>query len=251
MRFRLKAFGLHVLGSACALTLVLGGLYLGWYRWPGWYLTGVISVAAIMGSVDLVLGPLLTLLVASPTKPGRVLARDIAVIVCVQLVALVYGAVTLWYSRPLYYTLYGNRLQVVQASELDRTEITAARNQNPDLAPTWYSLPRWAWAQMPEDPAARNQAIAVMRATDKSLNQMPRYFKPWTTAAAQLRSELRTPDQQYFFSSNERKELRRRMATQGMDPDRPATMPLLGHEKPLLAVFDPSTLDIRAIMRAD
>src|SRR5439155_1199948 len=36
MRFRLKAFGLHLTGSACALTLILGGLYLGWYRWPRW-----------------------------------------------------------------------------------------------------------------------------------------------------------------------------------------------------------------------
>ena len=44
MKFRLKAFGLHLAASTCALTLILGGLYLGWYRWPGWYLTGVLHV---------------------------------------------------------------------------------------------------------------------------------------------------------------------------------------------------------------
>ena len=80
MRFRLKAFGLHLTGSACALTLVLGGLYLGWYRWPGWYLTGVLHVLVIVGIVDLGLGPTLTLIIANPRKPRLALARDIAII---------------------------------------------------------------------------------------------------------------------------------------------------------------------------
>ena len=38
MRFRLRFFGLHLVASVVVLTLVLGSFYLGWYRWPGWYL---------------------------------------------------------------------------------------------------------------------------------------------------------------------------------------------------------------------
>ncbi len=125
MRFRLTAFGLHLLGSACALTLVLGGLYLGWYHWPGWYLTAVARVLIIVGLVDLGLGPTLTLIIANPQKPRRVLARDIAIIVAVQLAALVYGATTLWHGRPLYYTFSANRLETVQASDIEPEEIAA------------------------------------------------------------------------------------------------------------------------------
>ena len=66
MRFRLKAFGLHLSASATLLTLILGSLYLGWYRWPGWYLTGVVRILVIVGIVDLALGPTLTLLIANP-----------------------------------------------------------------------------------------------------------------------------------------------------------------------------------------
>src|SRR5689334_11075539 len=101
MRFRLAAFGLHVLGSACALTLVLGLLWLGWYRWPGWYLTTVTHIVVILIPVDLLLGPALTLVIANPAKPRRELARDIGIIVAVQLIALAYGATTLWSGRPL------------------------------------------------------------------------------------------------------------------------------------------------------
>src|SRR3569833_3661148 len=104
MKSRLKAFGLHLTGSATVLVLVLGTLYLGWYRWPGWYLTGVLHVLPVMVGVDVVLGPLLTLVVASPKKLPRVLARDVACIVAVQLVALGYGCIALWNGRPVYYT---------------------------------------------------------------------------------------------------------------------------------------------------
>src|ERR1700747_873160 len=115
MRFRFTAFGLHLLGSDCALALILGALYAGWYRWPGWYLTGVLHVVTILLIVDLALGPTLTLIIASPRKPRRGLARDIGVIVTVQLAALIYGAATLWLGRPLYYTFSADRLEVVQA----------------------------------------------------------------------------------------------------------------------------------------
>ena len=118
MRFRLTAFGLHLAGSASVLTLILGALYLGWYRWPGWYLTGVVHVLGILILVDLVIGPALTLIIANPLKARRALVRDVAVIATAQMVALVYGASTLWHGRPLYYTFSVNTLAMVQAADL-------------------------------------------------------------------------------------------------------------------------------------
>jgi hypothetical protein len=103
MRFRLKAFSLHLLSSATVLTLILGALYFGWYRWPGWYLTDVTRVILVMVGVDVVLGPTLTLIIANQKKSRRELTRDIGIIVAVQLCALTYGSVSLWNGRPLYY----------------------------------------------------------------------------------------------------------------------------------------------------
>src|SRR5258705_2717615 len=103
MRFRLKAFALHLVGSATVITLVLGALYLGWYRWPGWYLSGALGVVPILAGVDVSLGPLITLLIASPRKPRRSLARDVSIIVSLQLAALAYGAATLWQGPRLVF----------------------------------------------------------------------------------------------------------------------------------------------------
>jgi hypothetical protein len=252
MKFRFKAFGLHLLGSAIVLTLVLGGLYLGWYRWPGWYLTDVAHVALIFGSVDLTLGPLVTLIIANPGKPRRELARDIAVIVAVQLTALVYGAVTLWNGRPLYYTFSVDRLEIVQASQLKLEEIATARKQNPDFAPDWQSMPRWVWVPLPQDAEESARiATAVMTGSGPDIIEMPRYFKSWDQGLPSLRKQLKTVDQLAIFSKGQRQTLKERMARLGLATDQPNTLFLSGHLQPVLAVFDQSNLRIKAFIRAD
>jgi hypothetical protein len=230
MKFRFKAFGLHLLGSAIVLTLVLGGLYLGWYRWPGWYLTNVAHVAVILGCVDLTLGPLVTLIIANPGKPRRELARDVGVIVAVQLAALIYGAAALWSGRPLYYTFSKDRLQIVQASDLDPKEIDLGRRQNPTLAPHWYSLPRWVWAPLPQDPEESSRIVdeAVM-GSGTDVIQMPRYFKPWEQGEPELRTQLKAVDHFAIFSKGQKQTLKDRMAQLGFAADQPITLADKGH----------------------
>jgi hypothetical protein len=252
MKFRFKAFGLHLLGSATVLTLVLGGLYLGWYRWPGWYLTNVAHVAVILGCVDLTLGPLVTLIIANPGKPRRELARDIAVIVAVQLAALIYGAATLWSGRPLYYTFSKDRLQIVQASDLEAKEIDLGRKQNPTLAPHWYSLPRWVWAPLPQDPEERSRIVAeAVMGSGTDVIQMPRYFKPWEQGEPELLTQLKAVDHLPIFSKKEKQILKDRMAQLGFATDQPLTLFLTGNGRPLVAVFDPHARQIKAILQAD
>jgi len=252
MRFRFKAFGLHLLGSVSALGLVLGGLYLGWYRWPGWYLAGALKVALVMAGVDVVLGPLFTLLVANAAKPRRELARDIAVIVTVQLCALIYGAATLWHGRPLYYTFSEDRLELVAASDLSPQEIALARRSNPQFAPHWYSRPRWVWAPLPEEGAERSRIIQSALAGNDDVIDMPRYFRSWESGLPALRRQLRPLKAQRDVRFMGRKErLAQRMVQRGYLPDQPATLLLAGRAGTLLAVFDPDTLRIRALLRVD
>src|SRR6202051_275275 len=148
MRFPLKALGLHLLAIAIALSRILGTLCFGWYRWPGWYLTDVTQVVIVMAGVDVVVGPLLTFIIARASKPRRELVRDISMIVAVQLCALVYGTMSLWNGRPLYYAYSENVLQLVQAYDIEEPEMAIARKQNAPLLPHWYSLPRWIWASL-------------------------------------------------------------------------------------------------------
>lgn len=251
MKSRFKAFGLHFTGSATVLLLVLGTLYLGWYRWPGWYLTGVVHVLPIVAGVDVVLGPLLTLIIANPKKSSRELARDIGCIVAVQLVALGYGATTLWNGRPLYYTFSEKELSVTQGIDLQPREIALARQSNPSFAPHWYSLPRWVWAPLPKDEAASKAIVESAIRGGFDVTAMPRYFKPWQEGLPELRQRLTRIDGLGYYSLAAQKTLRERLKEYGFDPDAADVLPMTGHGTPLLAVFDLQTLQIKALLRAD
>jgi len=250
MRFRLKAFSLHLLSSAAVLTLILGSLYFGWYRWPGWHLTDVTRVVLVMVCVDVVLGPTLTFIIANKNKPRRELVRDIGIIVVVQLCALIYGSVSLWSGRPLYYAFSENVLQLVQAYDIDDEEAEAGRRQNPGLAPHWYNRPRWIWAPLPQD-AEESRKIVVSAVTGgEDVISMPKYFKPWEDGLPSLRSRLKKVDDVAYFAKSEKARLKERMKAAGLPDDQSNTMPLTGRGHPLLAVFDPATLKITATLKA-
>lgn len=250
MKSRLKVSGLHLSTSAGVLLLVLGAIYFGWYRWPGWYLTGVVRLLPIIVAVDLVLGPLMTLIIANPNKSSRQLARDIACIAVVQLVALSYGAVTLWKGRPLYYTYSTGELTVTQRLDLQPQEIELARERNPEFVPHWYSLPRWAWAPLPKDPKASNAILFAVLHGGPDVNARPVYFKPWTQGLRDLRSRLQKVGDLRGFSPAQRQELAKRMQQYGLDTNAADTMPMTGHGDSLLAVFDLQTLQIKALLQA-
>jgi hypothetical protein len=250
VKFRLKAFGLHLLASAAVLSLTLGTLYLGWYRWPGWYLADVPRVVAVMAGVDLVLGPTLTLIIASRKKLRRVLTRDIAMIVAVQLIALIYGATSLWQGRPLYYAFSENVLQMVQAYDLDAGEVELARRQNASYVPHWYSLPRWIWAPLPEDADERAKIVGSAVSGGLDVISMPRYFRRWDEGLPALRMQLKNVDEVAYFSPAEKKRLKELMRASGLAMDQKNAMPLTGRGHPLLAVIDPSSLKITAILKA-
>jgi len=250
LRFRLKAFGLHLLASACVLTLVLGSLYLGWYRWPGWYLADAATVAMVLAGVDVALGTAMTLVIASPVKPRPELRRDIGIIVALQLAALVYGSASLWNGRPMYYAFSENLLQLVQAYDIEPAERSLARAQNPQLAPHWYNLPRWIWAPLPEDAQERERIMASAVTGGSDVIGMPRYFKPWEQGLAALRAQLKPVDTLRFFSSAEQKRLAQRMRSAGLDPAQSNAIPFTGRGPRLLAVFDPGSVKLLAIFKA-
>ncbi|HWG29869.1 MAG TPA: hypothetical protein VN676_04910 [Steroidobacteraceae bacterium] len=243
MRFRLKAFAIHIGASACALAVLLGILYLGWYRWPGWYVTNFLHVMSILVGVDVTMGPLFTLLIANPRKPRRDLARDVGVIVTLQVVALAYGIVTLWGGRPLYYAYSQREMETVAASQVPASEAELARQRNPDFAPHWYRLPRLVYASLP--------AGAPPTASGLDVTQMPRYFKSLSQGGSALRADLKKVDDQFIFTPAEKRLLKERMVQRGLAADQPDTLFMIGRDRPVLVVLDPKSLRLQAIIRAN
>jgi hypothetical protein len=251
MRFRFRALAWHLLSSATVMALVMGSLYGGWYRWPGWYLADASRVALMMLVVDVGLGPLLTAVIASPQKSRRALARDVAVIVIVQLAALSYGAISLWNGRPLYYAFSENCLSLVQAYDISDADAALGRARNPALAPHWYSLPRWIWAPLPDNDAEAQKIIGSAVSGGADVTAMPVYYRDFAAASSVISSQLKKVDDIKFFSPAQKKILKQRMQAAGVPSDQADALAFTGRAHPLLAVLDPATLQVTATFRFD
>jgi hypothetical protein len=166
-------------------------------------------------------------------------------------IALGYGGVTLWRGRPLYYTFSVDRLELVQASELNSQDIRVGRRENPALAPYWNSLPLWIWAPLPDDPDEARKIVTGSLFGDTDVTHMPRYFRPWTQGLPELRKRLGKVDELRYFTPAEKSTLKRRIAPLGLPADQPNAMVLWGGTRRVLAVFDPRSLELRALVRAD
>ena len=70
-------------------------------------------------SVDIVCGPLLTLILASPSKKLKERIVDFSLIGMIQLAALIYGLCNVSLARPVVSAFETDRINVVTAAEID------------------------------------------------------------------------------------------------------------------------------------
>jgi hypothetical protein len=142
----------HLLASvvvACGIAALVFGV---WYPHPYDELAGGRGLFMLLISVDVVCGPLLTLVVYSASKPRKELWRDIGIVVLLQLVALGYGLFSMMQARPVYLAFEGDRFRVVSAPDVDATLLGQAAGKLGQLS---FDGPRLVGVRLVEttDPA--------------------------------------------------------------------------------------------------
>lgn len=137
MKEKFKAAGLHFLLSLVLISFVFCLIYFIWYPAPFYQLSGGRDLIELIFGVDLVLGPLLTLVAFNKKKTFRHNFMDISVIACVQLAALGYGLYTVFQARPVFMVFEYYRFHAVHANEIDPEHL-----QNLDINLS-SNLPIW------------------------------------------------------------------------------------------------------------
>jgi hypothetical protein len=97
---RWKASAIHFTISLAVIGLTAAIIVWCWYPPELFGMAKAGILLGLLGGVDLVIGPLLTLLVYKQGK--KLLKFDLTVIVLLQVAALAYGLQTVWHSRPVY-----------------------------------------------------------------------------------------------------------------------------------------------------
>lgn len=122
----LRAAAAHLLISLLVVSAVAALAFGGWYPQPFRELAGGSHLFWIIAGVDVVCGPLLTLVVFDPAKLRRELVLDLALVACIQLLALAYGLFSLSQARPLALVYEVDRFRVVSFADLDQADVAHA-----------------------------------------------------------------------------------------------------------------------------
>lgn len=115
------------LAVSATVALVAAGLVFGiWYPNPYREVLAVGPIFLLLLVVDVVCGPILTFILASPTKSRKESILDLSLIAVVQIAALIYGMNAVWSARPVVLAFESDRFTVVSANELDHSELRKA-----------------------------------------------------------------------------------------------------------------------------
>jgi hypothetical protein len=141
-------------------------------------LLGVAGILALVAGVDLVCGPLLTLVLASPKRARRERWVDLSLVGAIQLIALAYGLWSVFGARPVALVFEVDRLTIVGANQVQLHEL-------PEAPQGLRTLP-WAGVQLAAVRQPRS-ASEQLESIDLSLQGIspamrPGWWVPYDTA---------------------------------------------------------------------
>ena len=178
---RYRAFAIHFAISALVVGTFMGLVLLLWYPPDLLAFAFPMRLFLTLIAVDVVAGPVLTLIVYRHGKPG--LRFDLICIALVQLGFLIYGVHSAWTTRPVWLVAAAGQIDVVFANEVLPKEL--AKSKLPDFLELPTDGPRLAGARLPEDPKER-EALLMEALAGQDISRRPEYFGPYAEEAARL-----------------------------------------------------------------
>lgn len=153
-----------------ALSLYL--IFVVWYPFPLNKAVGVDKITLLMFCIDLILGPILTLILAKQGKRG--MKFDFFVIGLLQLSALAYGMNNIAKGRPVYISFYYNRFELVQ-------DMATTRNDSDNIPPVYAKNPwfgyKWVAVRQVKDEEEQNDWLFDELSTGVSPAARPKLYE--------------------------------------------------------------------------
>jgi hypothetical protein len=182
-----KAAVLHLFCSVSVAAIAAVLVFSLWFPYPYWNISGGRELFLLIAVVDVVCGPLLTLILFNRLKPRRELVRDLTLVAFIQLIALGYGLHTVWQARPIFLVQEIDRLKVIAGPMLDGHAVMALA---PSLQPQWWKGPLTVAIREPKDALERQTVMFESIQGGRDYAERPEFYIPYDDAAA-LKSLVR------------------------------------------------------------
>lgn len=246
-RDRLKASAVH-LAISLTIALLAGALVFGvWYPYPYREISGGRELFLILVTVDVILGPLMTLAVFNRIKPWPVLRRDLVVIAVLQLTALGYGLWTVCVARPVHMVFEYNRFSVVHAVDIAPEWLAKAPpgiDARPLTGPTLLSL-------RPFKDENEKLDLTLAAIGGAGLSSRPELWQPYAKAVPEILQEGKAVTALKARFASRASEIDRLIQEAGGNPQTALYLPLVGRDHFWTVFVDPVDARIVATMPLD
>ena len=240
---RWKASAIH-LGISAAIGISVVALMLAlWYPQHYFAAMGGDTLIMLLMGVDVVIGPLITLIVFDPKKKN--VRFDLAVIALLQLAALLYGCSIMFKARPVYNVFVVDRFEVIAANAIDDESREKAKPAFQSLSLTG---PKLAGALEPTDP--KRQADIVMSAAGggNDLSNLPDLFVPYDDVKARAGQAAKPLSELVNHQPQDAPVVKSFVAASGRAEDTVGYLPMRGRNRDMAVVVDRKTGDIVGIV---
>lgn len=175
-----RAAMIHLLVSVFVVSLLILGALWCWYPNPYRLVAGGYHLMGILVAVDVVCGPLLTLVLFNPLKGRRETMADMLLIAGIQLAALVYGVNTAFEARPLYLVHEVDRFRVISHPDYLGVDVKPVLEMlPPEIAPRWYRGPVTVGIREPANNEERQTVMLDSVSGGRDYSQRPDFYIPY------------------------------------------------------------------------
>ncbi len=231
-RDKVTAFLIHLAISATIVGIVFVLIFFFWYPRPYFEANGAWKVLRILVMVDLVMGPLLTLVLFKKGKPGLVV--DLCFIAAVQLAALIYGVHVIYGERPYYLAFAVDRFEVIGKVEIDQAKL-----KYPELKVKPNQGPILVFADLPKDKKKRSKLlIETVMEGKPDLERRPEYYHPYIPNKNKVIAKAKPLEELLKNEKNKEIEINKFLQRQGGKKDDYLYLPLIGKNNDLALVID-------------
>jgi hypothetical protein len=209
-----------------------------WYPPPLLEAVGGTEILLTLLVADVILGPLLTFIVFKAGKKS--LRFDLTVIGIVQVCALIFGLFSLLYARPVYIAALGHRFDLVQANQVDQSDLVVAGQSLPLFGPKWVGVTKAIDAK--EKERLLFSALAGM-----DYGHFPQYHRPIESmkdvvlGSAQAIAELKKQN------AGHEQEIDAWITSRGFSSDNVKYQGLKASRKDFTVMLDASTAEVIGI----
>lgn len=236
---RLRASGIHLGISLCLAALAALLVFGVWYPYPYREISGGRSLFLLLVCVDVILGPLITLIIFKRSKPRRELVMDLSLVGLIQVAALCYGLWTVFVARPVHLVFEYSSMTVVHAIDVDEDLLARAPadlRRLPLTGPTPLALRPFKDSneQFDATMAALNGAPLAARSD---------LWQPYTAATDRILAEAKPVVELRNRFAPQAGQIDQAVAATGKPADRLRTLPLVARGQAWTVLLDATTAE--------